>query len=87
MTTLGSHPAMNDKRQTAAPWWRFPIVWMVIGGPLLVVVASLFTAGIAMTHVDPVLEVSAADSAKTGHAPAIQGRNRAAETAMQPADR
>jgi hypothetical protein len=39
-----------------------------------------------VTHVDPVLQMSAADSTQAGHAPAVQGRNRAAETAMQPAD-
>ena len=25
------------------PWWRLPIVWMVIGGPAVVVVAGFAT--------------------------------------------
>lgn len=68
------------------PWYRLPIVWMVIGGPLAVVVASLFTVGIAVKHVDPVIEVTKTQS-RPDLAPAIQGRNQAAEKAYQPADR
>lgn len=71
----------------AEPWWRFPIVWLVVGGPLIVVVASLFTVGIAVRHVDPVLETTASPGMKPGHAPALLGRNQAAETATRPADR
>ncbi|MBL8304505.1 MAG: nitrogen fixation protein FixH [Ideonella sp.] len=39
----------------AAPWWRVPMVWVVIGGPLAVVIASLLTAAIAWRHIDPVI--------------------------------
>jgi len=39
-TTVSSQPSEADK---ARPWWRYPIVWMVIGGPAAVVVASFFT--------------------------------------------
>ena len=39
----------------AQPWWRFGIVWFTFGLPATVVVASLFTAGIAWRHVDPVV--------------------------------
>ena len=31
-------PERNDPAQ---PWWRVGMVWLVIGGPLVVVVASL----------------------------------------------
>jgi hypothetical protein len=69
------------------PWWRYPIVWMVIGGPAAVVVASIYTAGLAIKHVDPVLDTSADHVASPGQAPAMKARNHAAETALQPADR
>jgi hypothetical protein len=36
-------------------WWRLGHVWLLIAGPALVVVASLVTAWIAVTHPDPVL--------------------------------
>ena len=58
------------------PWWRLPIVWMVIGGPLVVVVASFATLTLALRHPDPV--ISAPATASTSEQPAVQGRNHAA---------
>lgn len=72
--------------ESGKPWWRFPIVWLVVGGPLLVVVAGLITVYIAVRNVDPVLDTSAAPSSAPGEAPALQGRNRAAENATRGAD-
>jgi hypothetical protein len=70
------------------PWWRLPIVWMVIAGPAIVVVASFVTLGLALTHVDPVLDTTKDQVAKTSNqAPAMLGRNHAAEAAQQPADK
>ena len=60
----------------STPWWRLPIVWMVIGGPSLVVVASFVTLGLALSNPDPVLSAQPAVSAS--ELPAVQGRNHAA---------
>lgn len=69
--------------ERAAPWWKFPIVWLVVSGPLLVVIAGLSTVYIAYTHVDPVLDTSQAnDRTPLKELPALQGRNKAAEKAM-----
>jgi hypothetical protein len=40
-------------------WWQVPHMWLVIGGPLLVVVASIVTAVIAINGADPVLDKAA----------------------------
>ena len=68
--------------QTGQPWWRFGLVWMVVGGPAVVVVAALVTFYIAATNPDPVLNVTprTALQERQGitHAPAMQGRNHAA---------
>ncbi|MGE5453149.1 MAG: nitrogen fixation protein FixH [Acidobacteriota bacterium] len=77
--STSKHPANQP------PWWRLPIVWMVIAGPAAVVVASLFTVGLAVKHVDPVIDVTKGHS-EPGLTPAVQGRNQAAEKAYQPAD-
>jgi hypothetical protein len=50
-----------------------------------VVVAAISTAVVAYTHVDPVLDVST-PAAHSGEVPALTGRNRAAQTAVQPAE-
>lgn len=57
-------------------WWRLPIVWLVIGGPALVVVASFITLGLAIKNPDPVLTTPTAKS--KAEQPAVQGRNHAA---------
>jgi hypothetical protein len=69
-----------------APWWRFPLLWMVIAGPAVVVVASFATLWVAMKMPDPVV---AADYYRQGVEinrtlaqkqlmPALAGRNHAA---------
>ncbi len=64
------------------PWWRFGLVWMVLAGPAVVVVAGFITLYIAITNPDPVLTVTprSAKQERQGitHAPAMQGRNHAA---------
>lgn len=75
------HPVSNP------PWWKLPIVWLVIGGPAAVVVASLFTVGIAVKHVDPVLDTSKGQIKSAVEEPAVQARNHAASPSRQPADR
>lgn len=60
------------------PWWRVRMVWLVVGGPAIVVVASFVTLFIAIRFGDPPLrhDVGAAESDST--APATQARNHAA---------
>ena len=42
----------------ALPWWRVPTVWLVIGGPALVVAASIATLVIAVHGGDTPLHES-----------------------------
>ena len=70
---------MSDSLSSSAPtvaWWRLPIVWMVIGGPLIVVVASFVTLALAIRHPDPVLSTAA--TADRSQQPAVAARNHAA---------
>lgn len=73
---------------TPAPWWRHPLMWMVVGGPAAVIVAGVVTVVLAVRQPDPVVApdyyrrgmeinrtLAAADKA---HLPALQGRNHAA---------
>lgn len=76
--------------EPGAPWWKFGYVWLVVAGPLVVVLASFVTFYMALAHPDPVvsedyyrqgIEInktlnSKADTAT--YAPATQGRNHAA---------
>ena len=75
------------------PWWKFGFVWLVVGGPAVVVVASFITLWIAIRHPDPVLAedyyqrglsinktLAAQEQQLT---PALKGRNHAATPASQ----
>jgi uncharacterized protein len=68
---------MSD-RTRSRPWWREPIMWLVVGGPAAVVVAGVATAAIAMHGADPVIK---SDAAKP---PAVQARNHAATPRKTP---
>jgi uncharacterized protein len=78
-------PAQPSSPEVSKPWWRYPIVWMVVGGPLAVVVAGISTALIAYRNVDPVMDISQPTS-QASHKPAMQGRNLAADHAMKSDD-
>lgn len=76
---------MKSETLDDKPWWKFGHVWMIIGGPLVVIVASVFTGYLAMSAPDPVLdedyyrkglEINKHISAESpALAPAVQARN------------
>lgn len=63
-------------------WWRVGMVWLVLGGPAVVVVAALGTAVLAYRGADVVLvETPSARHAPvqpTAQTPAVAARNHAA---------
>lgn len=66
--------------EPAQPWWRFRIMWLVLGLPATVVCTSLITAAIAWTHIDPVVTepVSVQPASANALEPAQRARNHAA---------
>ncbi|MEY4267909.1 MAG: hypothetical protein RIS90_2444 [Pseudomonadota bacterium] len=77
------------KPETPPPWWKFGHVWLVLSGPLVVVVASFVTLYLAVTRPDPVVSEDyyrqglninplRADGRDASLAPALQARNHAA---------
>lgn len=45
----------NSASSPAVPWWKVPHMWLVVGGPLVVIVAGFVTFAIAVKNPDPVL--------------------------------
>ncbi|MBE7418567.1 MAG: nitrogen fixation protein FixH [Ideonella sp.] len=81
--------AANDRSPAGAtsnaptPWWRVGIVWLVLGGPVLVVVAGVATAVLAYRGADEVISTPSVAQAQTPadaatDMPALQARNRGA---------
>lgn len=55
-----------DNTAKRAAWWREPMMWLVLGGPLLVVIASFVTLGLALKYPDPVLASEAEAQSGSG---------------------
>lgn len=61
---------------SSPPWWRVGMVWLVLAGPLAVVLAGLVTFAIALNGAEPVLKPD--DGGRFADRPAVHGRNHAA---------
>ena len=75
--------------QAVQAWWRYPLLWMVIGGPAVVVVASFVTFWLAWRSPDALvsedyyregIEINRTLADKK-LLPALAGRNHAATPA------
>lgn len=73
------------------PWWQFGHVWLVIAGPVIVIIAGFVTLWLAVSRPDPVItedyyregieiNQTLANSEKS-RAPALKARNHAATPA------
>ena len=69
----------HDMSRPTLPWWRVPTVWLVIGGPALVVVASIATLVLAVRGGDVPLRETREASAPQADTmtPAAKARNHA----------
>jgi len=78
----------TEKQLDVQPWWRFGHVWLVLSGPLLVVIASFVSGWIAFQGNDTDFKKDdeivknnlqlARPEQRKALTPAIQGRNHAA---------
>lgn len=75
-------------KEDGQPWWKFGHVWMVVAGPVVVMVASFITLYLAIKTPDPVIASYGRSSSpsqvvkpesppSTNMAPAMQARNHA----------
>ena len=87
-------PAAVNAAPTEAPsgpWWKYGHMWLVVGGPSVVVIAAFVTLWLAIRTPDPVYTDAdmvrarastaapdAGQGAGAAMAPAMQGRNHAA---------
>lgn len=77
--TLAARAQPPRAPEKTEPWWRVGMVWLVLGGPAVVVVAGIVTAVIAVRGADRVVTDTQrpAASAPVSELPAVQGRNLA----------
>ena len=86
---------MQNASVDSQVWWRNGYVWMVLGGPAVVVVAVIATAIIAIRWPDPVIDANyynnglninktLDDERRKQMLPAEQARNHAATLTQSP---
>jgi hypothetical protein len=83
---------MRSDTDKPMPWWRYGHVWLIISGPLLVVIAGFATLAIALVFPDPVLsdrgDQQGREKPKQNTVidltPAMQARNHAVTGAIPP---
>lgn len=46
---------MKNDSPDSKPWWKYGHVWLIIAGPLAVIVAGFITLAIAIRTPDPVI--------------------------------
>lgn len=46
---------MKNESLDSKPWWQYGHVWLIIAGPLAVIVAGFITLAIAIRTPDPVI--------------------------------
>jgi hypothetical protein len=85
MSVYSNSQPLSTAAQTT-PWWRIGMVWLVIGGPAVVVVAAIGTAVIAVRGADIVLTdlpaaMTPGHTSPSAATPAHQARNHAATAA------
>lgn len=86
MTTTTQQAVSPEK--SPAPWWKFGHVWLVLAGPIIVVIAGFITLWIAVKSPDPVIEEDyyrkgieinqTLQNPEKSFAPALKSRNHAA---------
>lgn len=67
--------AKEGTPEAPLPWWRVGMVWLVLAGPAIVIVAGFATLALAVSRPDPVL---APQVAAVAQQPALQARNHVA---------
>lgn len=82
--------SMHEAEKPLA-WWQVKMVWLVIAGPLIVVIAALVTSFVAIRGQDPVLvtgpedlQVDPSKKNNPSYRSAIEGRNHAPTGGMKP---
>ena len=48
-------PIPATPQPNSRPWWREPMMWLVVGGPTAVILAGAATITLAVTRPDPVV--------------------------------
>lgn len=90
-TTQTAQSTQTAANSSPEPWWKFGHVWLVLAGPIIVIIAGFVTLWLAITRPDPVIEEDyyrkgieinqTLQNPEKSFAPALKSRNHAATPA------
>lgn len=55
-TSQPAAPTPKSAEPHSGPWWKYGHMWLVLGGPFVVVIAAISTVVIATRGADPVID-------------------------------
>ena len=76
-----SRPGPRLQEPHSGPWWRYRIMWLVVGGPALVVIAGFFTLYLAIANPDYLYTDEQRHAATGGMAPEKTGGSESGQPA------
>jgi hypothetical protein len=82
MATLAPVPQPSPE-PSVTPWWRIPIVWLVVGLPASAVIAATASGIIAVRHADPVVDEYKASLRQAAEESLVNGSTHGA---LEPAE-
>lgn len=71
----------EQSNEAKIAWWKHPIMWLVVGGPAVVVIASILTLALAIRYPETLIEeraptvLAASKQDSAAMMPAIKARN------------
>lgn len=79
---MNTQTQMNG--QDTKQWWKYGYVWLILGGPIIVIIASFITLNLALKTPDPVVDDYYRKGSEINKRletkellPAVEGRNHA----------
>jgi hypothetical protein len=74
---------MNTAAEKTTSAWREPMVWLVVAGPVAVILASIVTVTLCIRYPDPPLVLQPSSSQAADDVPALTARNHAATAGVK----
>jgi hypothetical protein len=80
---MGNMHSEQDSEAKKA-WWQHPIMWLIVGGPAVVVIASMLTIALAIRYPETLVDerkqttLAASKQDSAAMMPAVKARNHVA---------
>lgn len=67
------------------PWWQYGYVWLIVAGPLLVIIAGFITLYLAISRPDPLVDENYYQNGININKTLLEAKTAAERNSLQPA--